>query len=277
MRERWQDPPNAVGNVQLAMPPLTPVVKLLILINVGVFLASFLMVKVSPAAWITFRDLFGMTPTLWKAWFPLEPVWQLLTYGFLHDALDLWHVLMNMLFLYFLGTMLEEIVGGRRFLTVYLSAVLVAGPGTLLVGLIWNQPWPTIGASGAVLAVVVAMAVMRPQVRVIFILFPITLRTLALIFVGLDLFHALAATQDGIAHLTHLSGAAYGFVAARRGWVWFDPVVAWQDRRRRHDLERAQADGVRLDELLAKINRDGIQSLSAREKAFLKRASKRRS
>ena len=79
-----------------------------------------------------------------------------------------------------------------------------------------------------------------------------------------------------MARFAHLSGALFGYLAVRRSWIWSDPVAglgAWRDRRER---ERAGSERERLDELLAKINREGIQSLTGRERAFLKRVSQRR-
>jgi hypothetical protein len=130
-----------------------------------------------------------------------------------------------------------------------------------------------------VLAVVCAMATMRPMMRLIFIIVPLTLRTVALIYVALDLFGALMELKGqggGVAHFAHLSGALFGYVAAKRGWVWRDPVQevdAWRERRAE---EREASDEDRLDELLVKIKREGIHALSARERDFLKRVSGKR-
>lgn len=280
MPARWQEPPPPPGGMQMAMPVLTPVVRLLILVNGAIFVLAILLDLPRQSAWTPVRDVLGLKPDLWSAWFPFLPVWQLVTWGFLHDTNNLLHIVGNMLFLYFLGTMLEEMLGSRRFLVFYFAALLVAGVATLLVGLAAAETRPTIGASGAVLAVVVATATLRPQTRVIFIVFPITLRTLALIYVGLDVLgvlNTLKGADSGVAHLAHLTGAAFGFLTVRRGWVWRDPLVAWAARRERRDQEQAAEDETRLDEILARINREGIHSLSAREKSFLKRVSKRRS
>jgi membrane associated rhomboid family serine protease len=285
MRPNWYEPaetPAGGGGLQYAMPPVTTVVKRLILANAAVFLVCWLSTFQETAAlWAWARDTLGLDPSAWVRWFPLLPVWQLLTYGFLHDVNNLFHLLGNMLFLYFLGTLLEGIVGARRFLTTYLAGLLAGGLGTLAIGLAMKESRPTIGASGAVLAVVVATAVLRPNTRVIFIIFPITLKTLAIIYVGLDVFYALSEFRDGggggnVARFAHLAGAAYGFFAARRGWVWRDPLQGVADWRARREVERERTDRERVDQLLAKINREGIQSLSSAERAFLKRASKRK-
>lgn len=288
MQANWRDPepepprgPSG-GGVQMSMPPWTPMVKRLMILNGIIFAASFLAYLLSPgnAAWITIADLFGIQPALWVDWFPLVPVWQLISWGFLHSVSDPFHIVGNMLFLFFLGSMLETLIGGRRFLAVYVSALLVSGLATLSVGVLTGETRPTLGASGAVLCIVVAMAVLRPHRRIIFLLFPITLRTLALIYVGADLFFALlslkGADASNVARLAHLVGAGWGFVLARQGWIWRDPVeevAQWKEER---DARREQDDEHRLDELLDRINREGIGSLSSSERAFLKRVSKRR-
>jgi len=284
MQARWEDPPpggprGPTTGTQFAMPRLTPMVKRLLIANGIVFGAILLTYLVSTQAIGPVFRLFGITPALWIDWFPLAPLWQIVTWGFFHRIKDPWHIVGNMLFLYFLGTMLEGLVGGRRFLAVYFSALLISGIATLAIGLIGNQDIPTIGASGAVLCVVVAMAVLRPQTRIIFLLFPITLRTLAILYVSVDVFFllmSLKGADTNVAHLAHLSGAAWGFLIARQGWIWRDPVQDvsdWKDARRER---REEDDVVRLDEILAKINREGIGSLTSSEKAVLKRSSKRR-
>src|SRR6516165_3924140 len=54
-------------------------------------------------------------------------VWRLLTHAFLHSPTDIWHIVFNMLFLWWLGHELEEMYGSREFLTLYLLSAVVAG------------------------------------------------------------------------------------------------------------------------------------------------------
>lgn len=272
----WRDPADVRG-VPFAAPVLTPVVKRILLVTVGIFLVQALLLD-GKRAGAFFEEAFALVPSTWRDGFPLVPLWQLVTYGFLHG--DVFHVLHNMLFLYFLGTMLEETIGGRRFLVFYLVAIALAGLCQLVLGLAVGQALPIIGASGGVLAIVCAMATLRPDMRVIFIVVPLTLRTLALIYVAIDLFNLLMelkrGTSGGVAHFAHLSGALFGWAAVRRSWIWSDPLASLAAWRERRGHERAGSDKERLDELLAKINREGIQSLTGRERAFLKRVSQRR-
>jgi membrane associated rhomboid family serine protease len=281
MRPEWGDPPRGAGGGfgGLVFPSPTPVTRRLLWINGLCFLALFVLVKLVPPVGRSLVTWLELNPLLWWTTFPLVPVWQVLTYGFLHSMGDIFHLLFNLLALYFFGTLVEGIVGGRRFLALYLVALVLGGVAQLLLGLVTVASGavaaPTLGASGAVMAVLVAAAVMQPDARVIFILFPLRLRTLALILVGIDVFRMLSGGSS-VAWLVHLTGAAYGFLAVRRRWIWSDPIGALQRRQTARSARREADDRQRVDELLARINAEGLGSLSAREKAFLKRVSRRR-
>lgn len=277
MPSAWDDPPEARG-VPFAAPTLTRVVKGLLIANAAVFVLQWVLLEGwFPRAFEFVVEAFALNPRQWVAHFPLVPVWQLLSYGFLHGGPT--HVLFNMLFLYFLGTMLEAEIGGRRFLVFYLVSSALAGACQLALGLALGQAAPIVGASGGVLAVVFAMATLRPGMRVIFILVPVTLRTVALIHLGMDLFGALSQLKghaSDAASFAHLTGALFGFLAVRRRWIWRDPLAEVEDWRERREHERGASDEAQLDELLAKIAREGIHALSSRERAFLKRVSQRK-
>lgn len=275
----WQDPPDprGGGGMSLAMPSMTRAVKLLLILNVGVFVLTDVLLGFdkSGAARMRVMELFALVPDAWTGWFPFVPLWQLVTYGFLHAGFG--HILYNLLFLYFLGTMLEGVIGERRFWVFYLAAVVIAGFCQLVVGL-FTTPAPILGASGGVLAIVCAMATLRPETRIIFIILPITLKTLAIFYVVFDAFNVVRQLQGAgtnVASIAHLTGAAVGFLAVRKGWIWADPLERL-GRARAEKAAESEADRrARLDALLAKINREGIGSLSGREKAFLKKMSKR--
>jgi len=267
--------------MQFAMPRMTPMVRRLLIVNAGVFLATFVayLVSTDGDAWAPIRRWLGVTPSLWSGdGVGVLPVWQILTYGFLHDVHSPFHIIGNMLFLYFLGTMLEGIVGGRRLLLLFLTSLILAGLVTLLLGVLTGERLSTVGASGAVMGVVVATAALRPKTRIIFLLFPISLATLAAIYVGMDVFYGLLSFKGrdtGVAHFAHLAGAAWGFVAVKMGWVWWDPVAGFERMSEKRSARKEATEVHRVDELLAKIHRHGIQSLSPGEREFLKRSSTR--
>jgi len=283
MRPQWGEPQGAGGGGGLgglAFPALTSVTKTLLWANGIIFLVLFVLVRAVPGVGTPLYELLALQPGQWSRWFPLVPLWQLVSYGFVHSLSDIFHLLFNLLALYFFGTMVEGIVGGRRFLLTYLTAIVLGGVFQLGYGLVeiaaGGAAPPTLGASGAVMAILVAAAVMQPDTRVIFILFPLRLRTLALILVGIDVFRMLSPGAGHVAWLVHLTGAAYGFLAVRWRWIWRDPLESWAGRRAARSALRAEQERQRVDQLLARISERGLQSLSARDKAFLKRVSARR-
>jgi len=277
VRAPWQDPPESRG-LYFGMPPLTPVVKLLLVLNIGMFVLQYVVLDVwFPRTLEFLGDAFALSPLQWRDGFPLVPVWQLVSYGFLHSGVG--HILYNLLFLYFMGTMLEQELGSRRMLVFYLVALALAGACELGLGLALGHEAPIMGASGGVLALVFALATLHPNMRVIFIIVPLTLRALALIYGAIELFGAIMQVKgqaSNVASFAHLTGALFGYLAVRAGWIWRDPVAEVGDWRERRAEARAASDEERLDTLLAKINREGIHALSSGEREFLKRVSNRK-
>lgn len=288
MTSQYQDPGQSswegggdVGpSMRMALPPITPMVKRLMLINAGVFAVYFTLYLSSPPAAKGVVPWLGLDPRMWAENFPLLPIWQVFSYAFLHSTSDFMHLLFNMLLLYFFGTMLESILGSKRFLTLFLGAALCGALFHLLGEWILADPMmPVIGASGAVLGVLVAAAVLRPDTVVFLFFFPVRLRWLATGIVVIDAMNLLIELREGhagiVAHHVHLGGALYGFLAARQGWVNWDPIERFRQRQRAGQQVRRQADQERLDGLLEKIHSEGLGSLSPEEKEFLKQVSRR--
>lgn len=281
-RPSWNDGSGHGGGpqMQLAMPSLTPVTKKLLILNVAAFLAVFVISVGSSSAARVILNGLGLTPAVWVAWFPVLPLWQLLTYGFLHSTSDFGHILWNMLQLYFFGTMLESQLGGRRFLAFYLLALVVGACLHLVVELLTGGGAPVIGASGAVLGVVVAAATLQPRTRVFLFFIPVTLGLLAAGIVAIDALSAVRdlsqGTSDGVAHWVHLGGALCGFVMVRTGWIRIDWLERLSARRAIRKEEQRVREEYDMDQLLEKIHREGMNSLSRAEKEFLKRVSRRK-
>lgn len=275
----WQDPSEGRRELQFALPPLTPVVQRLILANIAVFFALFVVGLASLPLRAKAVELLAVDPAAWRGWFPFVPLWQLVTYGFVHSLDGIGHLFFNMLMLYFFGGMLEGALGGRRFLVFYLTAIALAGLVHVVLMPLLGWYAPAIGASGACLAVTVAMAVLRPNAVVYLLVFPIPLKFLAVFLVLLDLLQLASrlagGPQDGKALYVHLAGAVFGFLAARRGWIHRDPIAALQRKRAVQREVARVSDDARMDELLARINRDGFGSLSRADREFLKRQSER--
>jgi rhomboid-like protein len=283
MKTDWKGPegppPGGPTMPQLALPQMTPVTKRLLIINGLVFLAWFLLFLTSPGLIVDhLLPNLGVNPGMWREMFPLAPVWQPLTYGFLHDPTSLFHLGGNMLMLYFFGTMLEGIIGSRRFLITYLAALFAGAFFCLLPALLPTPPIQSvIGASGAVYGVMIAVATMRPRQAVFLLFIPITMKVLALGILAISLFGVLLEVGGpgggDVSHLAHLGGIAYGFAAVKLGWIWRDPVQTYEAKRAVAAEDRKIEDAREMDRILAKIHSEGMTALTKRERAFLKRVS----
>src|SRR5262245_12630347 len=286
------DPPR--GGV---LGALAPVFKWLIAINVVVFVMQLM--TDDPET-----GLGGITQ-----WLRLSPgrtighfeLWRLITCAFCHDNKDPMHVLFNMLGLWIFGNNVEPIYGQREFLRFYLTAALVSSLGFLGVELFIGRPGYMVGASGAVMAVMMLCAMYYPSMKlnVMFVL-PIELRWLVVLYVIYDMFPLIrelggAGALDQVAHAAHLGGLAYGFLYKRfdlrysrlmAGWSWprWKRLVMTTTRRKPENVrlyeppeERAPMPDLKLqvDEILAKISAEGEASLTEGEREILKEASRR--
>ncbi len=143
-------------------------------------------------------------------------VWRIFTATYLHAGG--WHIFVNMLALYFLGPALEEMWGGRKFFVVYTVCGL-AGFALLIpadmIGFM-NPASPALGASGCVLGLLGAMAVLRPNDIIMLLVFPMRLRTAAVLLTALYAFNVVAQGRNYGGDLCHLAGLAVGAMWATR-------------------------------------------------------------
>ena len=145
-------------------------------------------------------------------------IFTLITSMFLHGSVG--HIVGNMLFLWIFADNIEAVIGSFRFLLFYLAGGLLAHAAHIYFNV--NSPIPTVGASGAIAAVLGAYMIMFPksQVKVLFIVFPF--RVPALLFLGFWIFsqfqygvgslQADTAETDGIAYWAHIGGFVFGVV-----------------------------------------------------------------
>lgn len=134
--------------------------------------------------------------------------WTLITHMFLHDQFGVFHILFNMITLYFFGTYLEKIIGKRSFIIMYLISGIVAALGFIL----FQDPNVSVGlvgASGAIFGVLGAVAVLNPNLQVYVYFIPMKIKYMIVIFALISL---LLMGNDGsmIAHAAHLSGIVVG-------------------------------------------------------------------
>jgi membrane associated rhomboid family serine protease len=134
--------------------------------------------------------------------------YELLTSGFLHANLG--HLFVNMFTLYFFGPIMERILGSGYFLGLYLSGLIVAGIPSLIK--FKNNPnYATLGASGAVGAVLFAFIFLFPMEKIYLMLIPVPIP--AFVFAILYLIYSMYASKQErgrINHEAHLAGALWG-------------------------------------------------------------------
>jgi len=208
-------------------------------------------------------------------------IWRLVTFTYLHDPDSIMHILFNMLGLYLLGAPLERHWGSKRFFVFYTVGGAAAVTLYLLLTLIkWLSPAAfLVGASGNVLAVLGACAVLFPGFRIILLFFPVPIRTAVALLVVLWSFNLFTRGGNAGGDACHLAGLAFGIYWAYRGHRVMDRIEhmkveakrgVWQKER-----ERQQALQDRVDRILEKVHRDGMNSLSRQEKKILEDASRR--
>jgi membrane associated rhomboid family serine protease len=202
------------------MPSITPLNKALILINIVVWGLQYLSGGLVDA-------YFALWPPQ-AAQYDAPPfhVWQLLTYGFLHDTHSLLHLFFNMFALYMFGSDIERLFGSRRYLVYYLLCIIGAALMHLIVvAAAGRPPAALVGASGGVFGLLLAFGMAFPK-RMLMLIFP-PIPMPAWLFVTLygvfELVMGVTQTSSGVAHFAHLGGMATGFVIIRY----------WQAQRRR--------------------------------------------
>lgn len=184
---------------------MTPVVRQLVFINVGVFLLQ----QIAADGLFTHFALWPLgehfTPYFGRVGF--EP-WQLLTSSFMHGGLA--HIALNMFALWSFGTMVERAVGSRRFAWLYSVSVFTAGLVQLMVVTATADQGavPTVGASGGVFGVLLAFAFLFPHTRVLLVFPPIPMKAWVLVagYALIELTSGVFGTASGVAHFAHLGG-----------------------------------------------------------------------
>ena len=226
----------------------------------------------------------------------LHKPWTILSYAFIHERL--FHILSNLLVLYYIGQLFLDFYTKKQFLNFYFLGIIVGGISFLLYFYFTQKiEAPLGGASAAVSTVFVAIATKVPRyaLRLRFI-GSVELWVLAAIWVGLSVLQ-LASPNIGSA-IAHLGGALFGFVYAKqldKGndiGKWFETILDYfanlfqkkdtsplktvyksKTRTKPSDVEKPKQ--RKINDILDKISKSGYESLSKEEKDFLFRAGKK--
>ena len=199
-----------------------PVTRNLIIINIIVFIATLIN-----------REF--MT-TEFAVFYPTSPFfhwWQVLTHMFMHGGF--WHILFNMYTLWLFGSVVENIIGSKKFVLFYfvcgLGAVglhfgveylqlqsymegVALGNSAAIDNINAIKFTPTVGASGAIYGVLIGYAMLFPSSKMTLLFPPVTLsaKWMVVVFAAIELLTGITGTATGVAHFAHLGGMLIGWL-----------------------------------------------------------------
>lgn len=300
------------------MNHIPKVTKNLLIINVIIYLASVVL----EMRGIDLSNIGGLHFFLASDFH----VYQLVTYMFLHGSF--WHIFGNMFGLWMFGVILERTWGAKRFFFYYMFTGIGAGITQEIVQYVnyniqdlsaytsvatgaatipmdaYLNLWTTIGASGAIYAILLAFGMLYPNEKMFIIPIPVPIKAKWFVigYIAIELFFAQSSPGDGVAHYAHLGGMLFGFLLIRywhkrtsdfdwgkKGTSFFNQMRNnFQQRShrnphmhaesgKREDEQQAdwnynahkQADQEEIDRILDKIRTSGYDSLTKEEKKKL--------
>lgn len=267
------------------------VVEKIIILTILIFIFTYL--------FNTLSFLFNTDANLIVEWFSLKPSfelllyrpWTIISYGFLH--IGFFHILFNLMILYYFGTLFLDFFDSKQFLTYYLLGIFSGG---LIYMLSYNylpalqtQQTLLVGASAGVTAIVVGIASYIPNYSLNFrFIGSIKLVYIAIAMVILDVVQIPTGNAGG--HLAHLGGALMGFLLTRylnKGsqfiaiWngLWSTskktPLkTVYKNRKSEPTSTSFNFDQKKIDSILDKISKSGYDTLTKEEKDYLFKAGK---
>jgi len=264
---------------------LTPVVKWLLIANVGIYFLDLMILDHALRATGRFTVATGLVD---------GRVWELLTFQFLHGSIG--HLLFNSIALYFFGPWMERWWGAARFVGFYL---LCGAAGALFYTLLMmigvldrTLEVGMVGASAGIYGILIGIARIAPALQVRLLIPPITLtmRQLATVILVIAV-GAIALRMGGNegGEAGHLGGAILGYLFVRfpksLGWIGGGAIPTSPDVSRRLAPEGKIRPRTRVrltqddevDRILDKISQDGFQSLTDDEREILRKAAESKS
>lgn len=272
----------------------------LVLINVAVFVLQATLQFWSPLKHVHFSQWFALSQEGLAHGF----IWQLITYQFMHGGLV--HLLVNMLLVYFFGRAIEDALGSKALVRLYLLSGVVGGLVQVLYQVIMHRlvagygAAMVVGASASGLGLLAAYAALFPHREITLLLFffiPVSLRARTLLWIsfGLALF-GMVVPMGNVAEAAHLGGILTGLAYIHwvvQGIAWpslsrlkpaarprvlvtapFPRKTFWQRSKAADtdDLPPAEFISREVDPILDKISANGIQSLTDQERRILEAA-----
>lgn len=196
------------------IPPLTPATKALIIATVAVYFVEFVLSHLGfTVSGLQINEIFGLVPgrILQDGW-----IWQFVTYLFLHGPP--FHLLLNMLILWYFGAEIEMRLGRAQFVFFYFLCGIGAGLINFGINVAFAQSTlsvPIIGASGAIYGLLVAYAYyFADRYFLVMFLFPMKAKYFVLLLAGIELVMGVDANPgaSNVAHFAHLGGMLVAFL-----------------------------------------------------------------
>jgi len=264
----------------------------LIFINIFVFVFTFLL--------NTFSALFKIDGNLIIDWFALSPhfdsllfkPWTIISYGFIHSGF--FHILFNLVFLYYIGNLFLNFFNKKQFLTYYFLGIIFGGIIYILsynyLPALKSQQTVLVGASAGVTAILVGLATHIPHYALRFQFFGnIKLMYIAIGFIILDLIQIPDGNAGG--HLAHLGGAVIGYLLTRYFNKGKEVILNFENlfqKKKEKPLKTVYKNKqsnnkkpinpkdhqVKIDRILDKISKSGYETLTKDEKDFLFKVGK---
>jgi membrane associated rhomboid family serine protease len=226
----------------------------------------------------------------------LHKPWTIITYAFIHERL--FHILSNLLVLYYIGNLFLNFYTKKQFLNFYFLGAITGGIVFLLNYYLSNKLGaPLGGASAAVTTIFVAIATKIPRYAIqLRFIGSVELWVLAAIWVALSILQLTNVDNGGA--MAHLGGALFGFIYAKqlnKGndiGKWFETIIdyfvnlgkstkksplktVYKSRKRTSKNTVEKSKQRKIDDILDKISKSGYESLTQQEKDFLFRAGKK--
>ena len=255
-------------HMRLNFPRLTPVVKWFLIANITIYVVSVL----TPLGAYIY-EWFQIDTTSTARFFQL---WRLIGYQFLHSPYIIFHIVLNMIGLYFLGPTLERYWGSKKFLTFYLGCGVAGGLFYMLLVAVGFLPSGVlVGASGAILGMLVACAILFPQFVVFFFIFPVPIRIAAVVLTFVYFFIVITGGENAGGNACHLAGMAAGAAYVLSG-PWRSKFKNKMTAGQKWEKKLAEQKNLQIevDRILDKVHKSGIHSLTSKEKRTLKKATK---
>lgn len=268
------------------------IVERIIFINIAVFIVTYL--------FNTLSFLLKMESNFIINWFALSPhfntfiikPWTIISYGFLHHGF--FHILFNLIFLYYIGNLFLDFFSRKQFLTYYFFGIITGGIIYLLsynyLPALKTQESVLVGASAGVTAILVGLAAHIPQYAFRFrFIGNIKLLYIAIVFIALDVIQIPDGNAGG--HLAHLGGALIGYLLTSyfqqgKGFIaWIEGLfhpkekkplktVYKSKRTTKTKVQNPKDQQVKIDRILDKISKSGYETLTKAEKDFLFKVGK---